>query len=242
MNFAGIASILSAAFALVVGVRWMRSRRAPFACWALGLLIVAGAAGAQSLGEHLGFENHVALFRTFYLLGGALGVVFLALGTLYLSGPRRVAEVATGVLVVYAVAAAVDASIAHVVVTKLDSPAGILGGAFDSIALPIQVALVTFNILGAAVFAGGAAWSAWRFIRDGAGMDRIVCNVLLTVGALVITAGISAAKITNGSLDTLGAFEAGGVAIMFVGFLCLGWSRLASVGRSTLPTAATGVG
>jgi hypothetical protein len=69
-----------------------------------------------------------------------------------------------------------------------------------------------------------------------------VCNVLLTVGALVITAGISAAKITNGSLDTLGAYEAGGVAIMFVGFLCLGWSRLASVGRSTLPTAATGVG
>jgi hypothetical protein len=71
-------------------------------------------------------------------------------------------------------------------------------------------------------------------------MDRIVCNVLLTAGALLITAGISAAKITNGSLDTLGAYEAGGVAVMFVGFLCLGWSRLAALGRSTLPTAATG--
>jgi hypothetical protein len=240
MNFAAVASILSAAFAVVVGLRWWRSRVPSFACWALGLTIVALAAGSQSLGEHYGFQDHVTLFRLFYLLGGALGVVYLALGTIYLSAPRRLARVVTVVLLVYTVATAIDAFIAPVNAAKLDNPAGILGGAFHSIAPPIQVALVTFNILGAEVFAGGAAWSAWRFIRDRAGMDRIACNVLLTAGALLITAGISAAKITNGSLDTLGAYEAGGVAVMFAGFLCLGWSRLAAVGRSTLPTVATG--
>ncbi len=49
MNFAAVASILSAAFAVVVGLRWWRSRAPSFACWALGFTIVALAAGLRWL-------------------------------------------------------------------------------------------------------------------------------------------------------------------------------------------------
>ena len=83
---------------------------------------------------------------------------------------------------------------------------------------------------------------AWRFIRERTHLDRIVCNVLLTAGALVIAAGFSAAKITTatghctlGSLDYLGAYEAIGMAVMFAGFLSSGGSACAPRGGVPSP-------
>ncbi|MGA9113298.1 MAG: hypothetical protein WB802_05810 [Candidatus Dormiibacterota bacterium] len=245
-NLAGLAALLSLAFALVVATRWLRSHRPSFAFWTLGLLIFAAAATAQSLGEAQGFEQHVALFRVFYLLGGALGVIYLALGTLYLLAPRRVADVSALVLLALTVVVAVDAFVEPVDAARLATPCGLFGGAYSS-AAPIALAAVLFNIVGTLVFVGGAAWSGWRFLREGTHLDRIVCNVCLTAGALVIAAGFSAAKIatatghcTVGSLDYLGAYEAIGMAVMFVGFLSLGSSLLRSPRRSTLPRAGVG--
>jgi hypothetical protein len=245
-NLAGLASFLSLAFAVVVASRWLTSHRPNFAFWALGLLIFAAAAAAQSLGETQGFEQHVVLFRLFYLLGGALGVIYLALGTVYLLVPRRVAGISALVLLVLTVGVAVDAFAAPVATAALSTPCGLFGGAYSSTA-PVALAAVFFNIVGTMVFVGGAAWSAWRFIRERAQLDRIVCNVLLTAGALVIAIGFSAAKVTNAtgrcsatSLDYLGAYEAIGMAVMFAGFLSLGRVGLRSPGRSTLPRAGAG--
>ena len=240
-DLAGLAAFLSFAFALVVAARWLRGRRPEFAFWTLGLLIFATAATAQSLGETQGFEDHVLLFRLFYLLGGDLGVIYLALGTLCLLVPRRVAEVSTLVLGVLTAVVAVDAFIAPVNPASLATPCGAFSGAFGSLA-PVALAAVIFNIIGTVVFAGGAAWSGWGFVRRRTHLDRIVCNVLLTAGALVIAAGFSAAKIstatghcTLSSLDYLGGYEAIGMAVMFAGFLSLGGLRLRSPGRSNLP-------
>jgi hypothetical protein len=245
-NLAGLASLLSFVFALVVAARWLSSRRPNFAFWALGLLIFAAAAAAQSLGETQGFPQHVFLFRLFYLLGGALGVIYLALGTLYLLVPRRGADISALVLLVLTIGVAIDAFAAPVNSAKLATPCGLFGGAYSSVA-PVALAAVFFNIVGTLVFVGGAAWSAWRFIQERAQLDRIVCNVLLTVGALVIATGFSAAKVTTAtghcattSLDYLGAYEAIGMAVMFAGFLSLGRVGLRSPGRSNLPQAGVG--
>jgi hypothetical protein len=69
----------------------------------------------------------------------------------------------------------------------------------------------------------------------------------MTVGALVIAAGFSAAKIASAtghcqatSLDYLGAYEAIGMAVMFAGFLAVGRGRPRFPGRSTLPRAGAG--
>jgi hypothetical protein len=240
-NLAGLASYVSFAFALVVAARWWSGRRPSFAFWALGLLIFAAAAAAQSQGESQGFEQHVVLFRLFYLLGGALGVIYLALGTLYLLVPRRVANVSALVLLVLSVGVAVDAFTAPVAAAQLGTPCGLFGGAYSPTA-PVALAAVFFNIIGTLIFVGGAAWSAWRFIRQRAELDRIVCNVLLTAGALVIAAGFSAAKVTSAaghcattSLDYLGAYELIGMVLMFAGFLSLGVVGPRPRGRSTLP-------
>lgn len=214
-----VASAVSAVFSLVVFTRFTRSRRPAFAAWTAGLLIFAGAAACQAAGEHAGFN--APLFRAFYLLGGVLGVIWLSMGTLFLLAPRRVARAATIVLAVVTVALAVDAAIVPVDTARLGSAAGVLGDAISS-GSALHLGAVILNIVGTLILVGGSGWSAYRLLRDRGGMDRVVCNVLLTLGALVIAAGFSAAKIAGGSLDSLGVYEAVGIAVMFVGFLSLG--------------------
>jgi hypothetical protein len=178
----------------------------------------------QAAGVSGGFTP--ALFRAFYLLGGVLGVIYLALGTLFLLAPGRLARVAAAIVVGLTVALSVDAAFVGVDPGRLHDSAGILGEALTGAGdIPLRAAAIALNIVGSLILIGGSAWSAWRLARDRAGVDRVVCNVLLTVGALVIAAGLSAAKLrgsTSDSLATLGSYEAIGIAAMFAGFLALG--------------------
>ena len=220
MGTAWAACVLGAAFSAGVWGRWWRSRRPAFAAWGTGLAIFAAAALTQALGQAHGFS--VPLFRAFYLLGGVLGVIYLALGTAFLMTPAKVARACAAVLVVLTVFLAVDVSVVPVDASKLSTTAGVLGGALIGHGTPIFVAAVVFNILGTLVLAGGSAYSAIAYIRSRAPIDRVVCNVLLTIGALVVALGFSLAKTVGGSLTELGALEAVGAAIMFAGFLSLG--------------------
>ena len=230
MLLAALASGLALVFAIVVAARFLRNRRPAFAAWAVGLLIFSAAAGFQAAGEANGFGQ--VTFRGFYLLGGVLGVVYLALGTVFLLAPARVAWISAAVLVVVTVILAVDAAVIPVNQAQLATPAGVLGGAIQKGTL-LYIGVVFLNIIGSVVLVGGSAWSAFRYFRDRAGIDRVVCNVLLTAGALVIAYGFSSAKTLGvGSLDVLGGYEAVGIALMFGGFLSLG-----RVGQRA-PTAA----
>ena len=214
-----VAAVLAVAFAWVVFTRFTLTGRTAFAAWSAGLAIFAAAATCQAIGERVGFD--APLFRAFYLLGGVLGVIWLSMGTLFLLAPRPVARTATGVLAVLTVVLAVDAIVVPVDTAKLATSAGVLGDAISHGSL-LQLGAVVLNIAGTVILVGGSAVSAYRLWRDRAGVDRVVCNVLLTAGAFVIAAGFSAAKIAGGSLDTLGVYEAAGIAVMFAGFLSLG--------------------
>jgi hypothetical protein len=220
MAFSVLACALGAAFSAVVWGRWLRGRRPAFAAWGMGLAIFAGAALTQAIGQADGFS--VPLFRAFYILGGVLGVIYLALGTVFLMAPRRVGEICTAVLAVLTLVVAADGAIVPVDSAKLTTAAGVLGGALVGHGTPIFVAAVTFNIVGSIVLVGGSGWSAVRFIRQRADFDRVLCNVLLTAGALVVAAGFSLAKTVGGSLSQLGIAESIGIAVMFLGFLSLG--------------------
>ncbi len=89
---------------------------------------------------------------------------------------------------------------------------------------------------------GGSAWSAYRYVRDRAGIDRVICNVLLTAGALIIAVGFSAAKTVGiANLDVLGVYETAGIAIMFGGFLALGKVGVRARSPSGPATATTGI-
>jgi hypothetical protein len=227
-----LAAALAAVFGSVVAARWLRGRRPAFAAWAVGLFVFAAAALTQAIGEASGFS--VLLFRAFYLLGGVLGVVYLALGTVFLLAPARVARVCAVVLVALTVVLTIDAAFVPVDAARLHSASGVLGEAITGHGNPLYVAAVVFNILGSLVLIGGSGWSAWRFSRTRAGLDRMVCNLLLTAGALLIAAGFSAAKSVGGSISTLGVYEAVGIAVMFAGFLALGRAPRSAPSRGTL--------
>lgn len=203
----------------MVFTRYTLSGRPAFAAWTAGLLIFAAAAACQAVGERIGFGP--ALFRAFYLFGGVLGVIWLSMGTVFLLAPPRVARVAAAVLGVVTVALAVDAAFVPVDAGRLSSAPGVLGEALARGSL-LQLAAVVLNIAGTLVLVGGSAWSAVRLFRTRAGADRVICNVLLTAGALVIAAGFSAAKLAGGDLDGLGVYEAIGITVMFAGFLSIG--------------------
>ncbi|MBJ7595701.1 MAG: hypothetical protein JF886_12730 [Candidatus Dormibacteraeota bacterium] len=217
-----LASVISAIFAWVVFTRFTRTGRPAFAAWTAGLLIFAAAAACQAIGERIGFN--APLFRAFYLLGGVLGVIWLSMGTLFLLAPARGARIATLILAALTLLISVDAAVVQVDAARLSSTSGVLGDAISH-GSPLQLGAVVLNIVGTLILVGGSAWSAYRLLRDHGGADRVICNVLLTIGAFVIAAGFSAAKIAGGSLDTLGVYEAIGIAVMFVGFLSIGRFR-----------------
>jgi hypothetical protein len=230
--------MFSLLFAGVVAGRWRRSRRPAFAAWAAGLMIFAAAAAVQAVGEARGFTP--LTFRLFYLLGGDLGVAYLALGTLWLMASRRVALVTTAVLLALSAALTIDIFVVHVDAARLATSEGILGKAITDQGSPVQIAAVLLNIAGTLVLAGGSAWSAWRFARSHSGLDRVVCNVLLTAGALVIASGFSAAKTVTpqATMDHLGLVEAIGIAVMFAGFLALGRVPLRRPAAGLAPVGA----
>ena len=232
MAASAVASALAAAFGVVVAGRWWRTRRPAFAAWAAGLFIFAAAALTQAIGEHSGFSP--ALFRAFYLLGGDLGVIYLALGTVFLLAPARVARASAVVLVVLTVLLAVDAAVVPVDLAKLGT--GNPPKLSDPLgSWPLIAAAIVFNIVGTLVLCGGSAWSAWSFARKRSGFDRVVCNVLLTTGGLVIAIGFSALKVgATLRFSTLGLYEAVGIAVMFAGFLSLGRVGTRLPLRSTL--------
>jgi hypothetical protein len=240
MTLTVLASALAFAFACVVATRWVRTRRPAFAAWTLGLLIFSAAAAFQAAGEARGFSE--VTFRGFYLLGGVLGVIYLALGTVFLLAPRRAAWASALVLAVVTVGLAVDAALVPVDSSQLRSAGGVLGGAIQH-GTPLYIGVVFLNIIGTVVLVVGSAWSAYRFMRERAGVDRVVCNVLLTVGALVIAFGFSAAKTLGiSSLDVLGGYEAAGMAVMFAGFLSLGRVGRPHLAPARPATAADGGG
>lgn len=219
MSFAALASVLSLAFGVVVSRRWSSTGKPAFAAWTIGLLIFAAAAACQAVGEANGWSPGV--FRAFYLLGGVLGVAYLALGTIFLMAPSKVAWVGAGLLGACTVALGINAFTVPVDAAQLSTASGVLGKAIAGGTL-IHAGAVILNIVGSLVLVGGSAWSAWKFVRSHAGVDRVMCNVLLTAGAFIIAAGFSAAKLAGAKLDTLGAYEAIGIAVMFAGFLSLG--------------------
>ena len=82
-----LSSVLSFAFAVMVGDQWLRRRQPYQLVWTIGLLWYGISAGTEFLGSAFGWSE--ALYRAWYLIG-AFGVAsYLGLGTVFLLNRTR---------------------------------------------------------------------------------------------------------------------------------------------------------
>jgi hypothetical protein len=202
------AGLVSLAFALSTGERWVDRRRRHELAWTVALAMFSLAAFALAAGAAFGWTP--ASFRAFYLLGAIVNVPFLALGTVYLLAPR----IADRVAAVVALAAAFSAGV--VLTAPLLAPLPedeLVKGSEVFDVLPRVLAAVASGG-GALVIFAGAVYSAFRFRRG----RMLWSNVLIALGTLTL----SASGLLNSVLGEMEAFSVTllvGISVLFAGFL-----------------------
>jgi hypothetical protein len=215
------ATLVAVAFALSTLDRWLAARRRHELAWTISLAMFAIASAALWWGAATGWSP--ASFRVFFLFGAVLNVPWLALGTVYLLGGRRLGDPTAAVL---ALLSAFAAGVLVVAPLEAPVPSGGLPKGSDLFGpLPRVLAAVGSGV-GALVLIGGALLSAWRLWRgQPAASSRTTSpgrlalgNVLIAVGALVLSgSGTLAGRV--GELEGFEITLLTGISVLFVGFL-----------------------
>ena len=209
VSAAALSALVSAVFAVVMGARYLRRRRAHQLAWTIGLAMFAAAAVAGAMARMGGATE--AEYRVFYLFGAILNVAWLALGTLFLLVPRVARWAVWAVVALTAIAAIA------VLTAPVDLSAAVdTGRGFDAAPLPRILAGIGSG-LGSVILIGGALWSAWVFLRRRHEGRRALGNVIIAAGVLVAAVGGTAAF--TGASGVVEWTNFAGVTLIFIGFL-----------------------
>ena len=214
------AALVSALFAVLVARQYLAKRRPQEAAWAASLSMFAAASAAAAIAM-IGSWTPL-WFRAYYLFGAIVNVPFLALGTLFLLGPRRIAIVGTVVVIAATLFATVVIFAAPLNEPALMTPgipagSGVLGPGALARSLSRY-----YSYVGSLVVAGGAIWSAWRLgrMREKALGGVVLGNLLIACGTVVVAAASGLARFGQGSYFAVGLLL--GVSFMFAGFVSAG--------------------
>ncbi|HEV7864721.1 MAG TPA: hypothetical protein VGR20_18595 [Acidimicrobiia bacterium] len=245
-GLAFIATAVATLFAEATFKRWRQGRRPHEGAWTVALALFALASAALATGASTGWDRGV--FRVFYLLGAVLNVPWLALGTVYLLlGERAGRRVRAGLLFASGLAVGV----------MLTAPVN--GNVAGSATIPVgkevfgvfpRVLAAVGSGLGALVVFGGAAWSAVRFARAARGRaasPRVggpspgrmaAANVLIALGTLILSGGGTLQGIL-GHDEAFAVSLAGGIAVVYFGFLAAARPSPARAPESVTPLGVT---
>jgi hypothetical protein len=209
--FPALAAAIALACAVITGRDALRRPRPERAIWTLAFLVFAIAAGAEVLGQALGWTATLA--RVYYLAGAVLVVGILALGELYLLVPSRLPAVTPGIsMLVGAVA------VTAVWAAPIDSSRLQLEGWHAIARGPFLVALAaTINAGGTFVLVSGALYSAWRTRTGRASTRRAAGCTLIAIGTLAVAAGGTLTRF--GRPEYLYLAMAAGIALIFAGIV-----------------------
>jgi len=145
----------------------------------------------------------------------------LALGTIYLLAPRfgRPALWVLLVLAAIGLAGIIGATLQPGLLDTRQVPSvdtiRLEHGSFNVIAL-IMAAVV--NSVGTVILVGGAAWSAYGTWRRHGAPSRLVANILIAAGALIVASVSTLTRLFH-AYELFYVGQAIGVLVMFAGFL-----------------------
>lgn len=227
---AAAATLVSMAFALSTGERWLHGRKRHEAAWTISLVMFALGSASLWWGAAVGWDEWS--FKSFYLFGAILNVPYLALGTVeLLAGPahgRRWTAIVT-VLGAFCAGIVVAAPLTGVI------DAEILPQGKEVFGPGPRIAAAVGSGVAALVIIAGAIWSAWRLfrawrvgnatgsMRSGAPSPRrlAVANLFIAAGTLVLSAGGVLNSVVN-EMDGFAISLVAGISVIFVGFLLTG--------------------
>jgi hypothetical protein len=215
---AACATLVSMAFAAATAERYLDRRRPQELAWTAALGFFSVAAGATWWGASFGWSS--VSFRVFYAFGAVVNVPVLAIGTVYLLAPPRVARAVASAT---AVAVAFGAGVVFAAPLRAAMPIDALPQGSDVFGAGPRAIAAVASTLGACVLFGGALWSIAGLSRRRArAQGRLAAaNALIAAGTLVLSLG----GLVNSVLDEMEAFALTlsiGVVLLFCGFLFTG--------------------
>jgi hypothetical protein len=203
--------------------RFVARRRLHELIWGLTFGAFGLAAGAELYAGIFGWSPQ--LVRLYYLAGASLAVGFLALGTLVLLVPRRIALVAVAVVVVQ------SAFMVFLVLRSPVDPEAVQMAGWSALARDgsLRALALTINVLGTLTVLIGTFGSAYGQWAIGNG-TRATGVFLIGLGTLTVAAG--------GSLTRFGHHLLYGPMVLGLLIIYLGYRRAtAPAGRSAVTSA-----
>jgi hypothetical protein len=211
-----LSSLLTFTFAAMMLDQFLERRRAYQAVWAAALVIFGLGVLVEFIANLTGWS--VAAYRWWFLFGATFAAATLGLGSVYLLLPARAARAITaGILLIGAWA------VYRVLTVPIDAAAVIPAHgqatppSVQAIPGDVTLVVVVFNSLGTLAVVGGALWSAWQFWRRKTAAYRVISNLLIAAGALIVASSGTLAGLGNPAFLFLG--ELMGIAVIFAGFL-----------------------
>jgi hypothetical protein len=224
-----VSTIIMLIFGAIVLQRYARRRHRHNLFWGVGLVMFGIATFSEG---YLLLQWNALAFLSWYVLGAMLNAGWLGHGTLSLLSRRRWVSYVTVVLVILSLIGLVvtftlplDATAYSVGVPISEQYAAILpAGAAVRMLTPI------FNIYGTIFLVGGAFYSAYLFWRKRVLQHRVIGNVLIAVGALVVASAGTLARLAFGGFMPVSELIA--AVLMFAGFIV-------ATSPAAVPAAAT---
>jgi MFS family permease len=211
-----LAALISLVFGVHLLVRAGRRRSWAEAVWGVAMLMFAVASGALALGVADGWST--TEFRAYWLFGAVLNVPYLGVGEVYLLTRRRwVGHVSLVVLLAATAWASAEIRSAPLDLEVLRTEQFFAGKDVLGEGAPARTLAFIYSYTGTAILVLGILWSALGMRGRPDLRPRFWGVLLIAIGALVVAGG--AAFAAAGSFVGFSLTLAGGVAVMYAGFL-----------------------
>jgi hypothetical protein len=211
----GAATVLCVVLAWSMLRRFIARRRLHELIWGATFCAFGLAAGSEAYASLFSWTPE--LVRLYYLAGASLSVGFLALGTLVLLVPRRIALVALGVVLVQSM------FMVFLVLRSPVDPEAVRVAGWSALGRDgsLRALALTINVLGTLVVILGTFGSAYAQWVSGNG-GRALGVLLIGLGTLTVAAG--------GSLTRFGHHLLYGPMVLGLLLIFAGYRRVTSPG------------
>jgi len=222
-------------FAISVLNRYISSNKLQFLCWGTGLLMF----GIVNLSEiYLSIKWNRWAFFFWYFFGAVLNAAWIGQGTICLLLSRKWVRPTSILLLVTSLAALsiMLQSMPMLDVSKFDNTMSISEQYRNIIPAPYEggtIRLITpfFNVYGATTLIGGAVWSAYLFWRKSVLPNRVIGNILIAIGAIIISTASILTRMGLTKWWYLGELLA--ATLLFAGFILSSRQTYAQVSKQT---------